>query len=163
MTTTELNPELDLTLRRIIRAPRGAVWRAWTDPAQLEQWWTPAPTLTRVDRLEVRPGGGFVTFMSEDGQSFVPHTDAVFLLVEEEHRLVFTNSLNSAWRPAAPEPVAMSAEFVFGEHPEGTDYQVTVRHGDPAARGRHEDLGFFDGWGTVTAALAAFAEKQRVA
>lgn len=38
----------------------------------------------------MRPGGGSVTRMSENGHDFVPHTDCVFL-VDEEHRLVFTN------------------------------------------------------------------------
>jgi uncharacterized protein YndB with AHSA1/START domain len=33
-----------------------------------------------------------------------------------------------------------------------------VRHGDPEARARHEELGFEDGWGTVAAQLAAVAE-----
>lgn len=155
-----MNPDLDLTLRRVIRAPRDVVWNAWTDPSTLERWWTPSPTLTRVERLEPRPGGGFVTRMSEDGDEFVPHTDGVFLLVEEQRRLVFTNAIDSSWRPATPAPVPMTAEITFGDHAEGTDYGVVVRHGDPAARARHEELGFFDGWGAVTEALAALAESR---
>ena len=163
MTTLRaIEPDLDLTLRRVIHAPRHTLWRAWTDPALLERWWTPAPTLTRVDQLDVRPGGGFVTRMSDDGGEFVPHTDSVFLVVEEGYRLVFTNAVDSAWRPAAPSPVPMTAEIVLGEHPDGTDYNVTVRHGDPAHRARHEELGFFEGWGSVTAALAALAEGGSV-
>ena len=43
--------------------------------------------------------------MSEDGQTFFPHTDGIFLVVEEERRLVFTNAIDSAWRPASPAPV----------------------------------------------------------
>jgi uncharacterized protein YndB with AHSA1/START domain len=31
-----MNPDLDLTLERGIRAPRAAVWRAWTDPSSLK-------------------------------------------------------------------------------------------------------------------------------
>ncbi|WP_017593850.1 SRPBCC domain-containing protein [Nocardiopsis potens] len=143
----------------MIRAPRHRIWRAWTDPALLRQWWVPAPATARVDLLDVRPGGGFVTRMSDGGRDFAPHTDGVFLVVEEGHRLVFTNAVTSAWRPAAPEPVAMTAEIVLGEHSDGTDYRVTVRHGDPEARARHERLGFFDGWGSVTKALAALAES----
>jgi uncharacterized protein YndB with AHSA1/START domain len=50
-----MNPDLDLTLERVIRAPRAAVWSAWTDPSRFEKWWVPAPTLCRVDRLDVRP------------------------------------------------------------------------------------------------------------
>lgn len=160
MTDQTVNPELDLELQRVIRAPRDAVWRAWTDAALLERWWVPAPTVARIDVLEVRPGGAFVTRMSDDGEEFVPHTDAVFLVVEEGRRLVWTNALDSGWRPARPQPVPLSAEIIFGEHPEGTDYRVTVRHGDPADRTRHEQLGFFEGWGTVTEALAALAESD---
>lgn len=142
----------------MIRAPRAAIWRAWTEPALLERWWVPAPTTARIERLDVQPGGAFVTSMS-DGQAFVPHTDSIFLIVEREHRLVFTNAVDSSWHPAAPAPVPMTAEITLDEHPAGTDYRVVVRHGDPADRERHADLGFFDGWGSVTDALASLVEK----
>jgi uncharacterized protein YndB with AHSA1/START domain len=155
-----VNPDLDLSLQRVIRAPRATVWRAWTDPSRLERWWVPAPTVARVDRLEVRPGGAFVTSMSDDGDAFVAHMDASFLVVDEHERLVFTNAIDSRWRPSNPTPVAMTAEITFGEHPEGTDYRVVVRHGDPAARARHEQLGFADGWGSVAAQLATLVEGE---
>jgi uncharacterized protein YndB with AHSA1/START domain len=87
--------------------------------------------------------------------------DAAFLVVDEQQRLVFTNAIDSRWRPADPSPVAMTAEITFGEHPEGTDYRVVVRHGDPAARARHEELGFMEGWGSVTEQLAALVEGAR--
>ncbi|WP_327001514.1 SRPBCC domain-containing protein [Dactylosporangium sp. NBC_01737] len=155
-----MNPDLDLTLARVIRAPRASVWSAWTDPSRLAQWWVPAPARSRVDRLDVRPGGGFVTRLSDDGVSFVPHMDACFIIVEDLERIVFTNAIDSAWRPASPAPIAMTAEITFGAHPDGTDYRVVVRHGDPAARSLHEKLGFIDGWGSVTEQLAALAESD---
>jgi uncharacterized protein YndB with AHSA1/START domain len=155
-----MNPDLDLTLQRVIRAPRKAVWRAWTDPDQLAQWWIPAPTVTRVDRLEVRPGGAFVTRMSDDGVEFVPHMDALFLVVDEYERIAFTNAVDSRWRPTRPDPIAMVAEILLADHPTGTDYRVIVRHGDPASRARHEEIGFFEGWGSVTGQLAALVEKE---
>jgi uncharacterized protein YndB with AHSA1/START domain len=155
-----MNPDLDLTLQRVIRAPPATVWRAWTDPSRLERWWVPAPTVARVDRLEVRSGGAFVTSMSDDGDAFVAHMDASFLVVDEHERLVFTNAIDSRWRPSNPTPVAMTAEITFGEHPEGTDYRVVVRHGDPAARARHEQLGFADGWGSVAEQLATLVEGE---
>jgi len=157
-----VNPDLDLTLQRVIRAPRAVVWRAWTDPSQLEQWWVPAPAVARVDRLEARPGGAFVTRISDDGVEFGPHMDASFLVVDDRERLVFTNAVDSRWRPTRPDPIAMVAEIVLRDHPDGTDYRVVVRHGDPAARARHEELGFFDGWGAVTGQLAALVEGAAV-
>ena len=157
-----MNPDLDLTLQRVIRAPRAVVWRAWTEPSQLEQWWVPAPAVARVDRLEAQPGGAFVTRISDDGVEFGPHMDASFLVVDDRERLVFTNAVDSRWRPTRPDPIAMVAEIVLRDHPDGTDYRVVVRHGDPAARARHEELGFFDGWGAVAGQLAAFVEGAAV-
>ncbi len=154
-----MNPDLDLTLDRVIRAPRTRVWNAWTDPAALSQWWLPAPMRCRVERLEVRPAGAFVTSMSEDGETFVPHLDACFLLAEEGQRLVFSNAIDSDRRPAAGAPVPMTAEITLSDHPDGTEYRVLVRHGDPAARARHEELGFEYGWGTVTDQLTALVES----
>lgn len=154
-----MNPDLDLALQRVIRAPRAAVWSAWTEPARFEKWWVPAPTLCRVDRLEVRPGGALVTQMSDDGTSFVPHLDATFLAVDDQERIVFTNAIDSSWRPATPAPVLMTAEVTFGEHADGTEYRIVVRHGDPASRAHHQELGFYDGWGTVTKQLAGVVES----
>lgn len=160
MNSAAIDPALDLTLERVIHAAPADVWRAWTDPARLEKWWIPAPMVSRVDQLDVRPGGAFVTRMSEDGEEFVPHIDAVFLVVEEGRRLVFTNAVTSTWRPATPEPVALTAEIILGDHPDGTDYRIVVRHGDAATREHHHELGFFDGWGSVTAALAELVERE---
>jgi len=154
------DPETDLALDRVIRAPRSVVWRAWTDPERLERWWIPAPTLLRIDRLEPVAGGALVSRMSEDGVAFVPHLDAIFLAAEPEQRLVYTNALDSSWRPAQSFPVPMTAHISFREHAAGTEYRVLVRHGSAADRERHEELGFFDGWGTVTEALARLAEAE---
>lgn len=156
-----MNPDLDLTIERVIHAPRKDVWDAWTDPAKLAQWWIPAPTLCHVDRLDVRPGGAFVTRMSDDGTTFGPHVDACFLTVDEFERIVFTNAVDSQWRPVNPGPVAMTAEVELRDDPDGTDYRILVRHGDPASRARHAELGFAEGWGTVADQLARLVEGAR--
>ena len=90
-----MNPDLDLTLSRIIRAPRATVWSAWTNPSSLAQWWVPAPSRCQVDRLDVWPGGAFVTRLSDDGVDFMPHLDACFLAVDDLERIVFTNAIDS--------------------------------------------------------------------
>jgi uncharacterized protein YndB with AHSA1/START domain len=154
----DLDPELDLALERVIRAARTTVWRAWADPRRLEQWWLPAPMQCRVERLDLHPGGAFVTRMSDDGAEWTPHLDACFLAVDELDRIVFTNGIDSTWRPADPSPVAMTATITLADHPDGTDYRVTVRHRDPADRLRHEELGFADGWGSVADQLSAYVE-----
>jgi uncharacterized protein YndB with AHSA1/START domain len=154
-----VNPDLDLAIERVIKAPRDAVWRAWTDPDRLARWWVPAPARCRVDRLEPRAGGAFVTSLSEDGVTFGPHLDACFVVLDDLRRLVFTNAIDSSYRPAAPAPIAMTATITLDDHPQGTDYRVLVTHADPEAKALHEKLGFVEGWGTVIAQLAGLVER----
>ena len=75
--TLDIDPDLDLRIDRVIRAPRSRVWEAWTSPAALARWWLPAPTRCRVESLDVVPGGAFVTTMSDDGVTFSPHVDEI--------------------------------------------------------------------------------------
>lgn len=155
--TPDVQPALDLTINRIIRAPRRAVWAAWTDPRRFEQWWIPAPTLCKVVAMDLRPGGAFVTEMSDDGEAFVPHLGGCFLAVDEGERIVFTNALLGGWRPA--EKGFMTAIITLRDHPDGTDYAAHAMHKNPADRNMHAEMGFHDGWGTVIGQLAAMVER----
>jgi uncharacterized protein YndB with AHSA1/START domain len=150
--------ELDLTTTRIIKAPRELVWSAWADPVSFAQWWIPEPIVCKVVAMEMRPGGAFVTEMSENGGPFVPHLDACFLDVVEAQRIVFTNALTGGWRPAAQG--FMTAIITFDNHAEGTAYKAVAMHKNRTDRDKHEEMGFHDGWATVAAQLAAIAETR---
>ncbi len=152
------NPNLDLSIERIIKAPRSTVWHAWTDPQSFAQWWVPHPALCRVEAMDLVPGGALVTSISENGGAFGPHLDACYLAVEPEHRLVFTNALTGGWRPAA-EPF-ITAIVTLADHPDGTLYTARVMHKSADVRNHHAELGFYDGWGTVATQLAALVEGR---
>ena len=151
-----LNPDLDLTLSRVIKAPRSVVWQAWSDPRRFEQWWVPEPAKCKVVEMALRPGGAFQTQISEDGGPFAPHLSACFLDIAEGERSVFTNALVGGWRPAA-QPF-MTAIITLADHPDGTNYVAQVLHKDNADRAMHEKMGFYDGWGTVVQQLARLVE-----
>lgn len=156
--STLARPELDLTVSRVIKAPRSAVWRAWTDPASFEQWWVPAPEICRVVDMDLRPGGSFRTEISQDGVEFGPQVTGCFLAVDELELIVFTDALTGGWRPA--EAPFVTAVMTMVDHPEGTEYSATAMHRNVADRDRHEELGFHDGWGTVTRQFAELVESQ---
>lgn len=156
--SASFDPARDLRITRIIKAPRLAVWRAWTDPARFEQWWIPAPARCKVEKMELAPGGALVTTMSEDGAAFKPHVSGCFLAIDDGARLVFTTSLVGGWRPA--EQPFITAIVTFRDHAEGTDYAAHVMHKNDADRAMHEKLGFYDGWGTVTEQLAKLVEPS---
>jgi uncharacterized protein YndB with AHSA1/START domain len=151
--------ELDLMISRTINAPRQRVWEAWTDPAQFEKWWVPAPAVCHVEAMELRPGGAFETTISENGGDFVPHMSGCFLAVDQSERIVFTTALVAGWRPA--EQPFITAVITLQEDPEGTRYVAHVMHKNNADRMLHEELGFYDGWGTVIGQLATLVEAAR--
>lgn len=152
-----LDPERDLEISRIIKAPRMAVWDAWTQPEQFAKWWVPHPEVCRIVSMDVRPGGGMVTEIAPlAGGAFGPHMNACYLDVTEGRRIVFTNALTGGWRPA--EQPFITAVITLDDHDLGTAYRAVVMHKSPEDRGMHLEAGFHDGWGTVAAQLAALVE-----
>ena len=149
----------ELTISRHIAAPPAAVWDAWSDPAKLAQWWIPAPIICRVDQLDLRPGGGFVTRMREEGATdFQPHVDGCFLEAIPNERLVFTTVLSEGWQPVDPW-LALTAILTFEAKDGGTLYSARVLHKSPEDSAKHVEMGFHEGWGTAIGQLAAVLEK----
>jgi uncharacterized protein YndB with AHSA1/START domain len=114
----------------------------------------------RVVAMDVRPGGAHVTEMSEGGGPFVPHLSGCFLEVVEGRRLVFTTALVEGWRPADEPFITLTTVISLDDHAAGTDYSALAMHRNDADRASHEEMGFHDGWGTVTEQLGRLVEGE---
>jgi uncharacterized protein YndB with AHSA1/START domain len=149
--------KLDLEIVRLVAAPRAKVWRAWSDPNILKQWWCPKPWVTEVRAFDFRSGGAFHTFMSgpDGGESDNP---GLFLDVVPMERIVWTSMLVAGWRPATPW-LGMTGIFTLAEEGAGTRYTARCLHKDDADRQKHEGMGFFDGWGTMIRQLEEVAQS----
>ena len=147
----------DLVISRLLSAPRAKLWRAWSDPALLKEWWCPKPWATEVRAFDMRPGGAFHTYMQgpEGGTSDNP---GCFVDVVPQARIVFTSMLTGAWRPATPR-MPFTAVITFADEGGGTRYTATAMHPDKATRDRHDEMGFFQGWNVCIDQLDAFALK----
>jgi uncharacterized protein YndB with AHSA1/START domain len=79
-----------LVMTRVLDAPRELVFSAWVDPEQLVRWFGPRNIAAAVDRMEVRPGGGYrITMRATDtGETYALH--GVYREVVPPERLVFT-------------------------------------------------------------------------
>jgi len=53
----KMDTKKELTLTRTYDAPRELVWKAWTDPKLVQQWWGPNGVTNEVDNWETYPGG----------------------------------------------------------------------------------------------------------
>ena len=146
----------ELSFTRIIAAPRTAVYRCWTEPDLMKQWFTPPPFTTTHVETDVRPGGSSLVVMrSPDGQEF-PNR-GVYLDVVPNERLVFTDAYTQAWMPSA-KPF-MTAILTFEDDGEGqTKYTATVRHWTAEDCETHKQMGFFEGWGKATDQLETLAK-----
>jgi uncharacterized protein YndB with AHSA1/START domain len=60
-----------MQITRIFDAPRELVWKAWTDPRYVMQWWGPKGFTCPVCKIDFRVGGRFLCCMrTPDGQEF---------------------------------------------------------------------------------------------
>jgi uncharacterized protein YndB with AHSA1/START domain len=156
--TAEIEPANDreLVLSRVIPAPREKLYRAWTEPELLRQWFAPAPYTTPVAELDVRAGGASRIVMRDPDGNDLPNPGC-FLEVVPNERLVFTDAYTGEWQPSA-KPF-MTVILSFESVPGGTRYTARVRHWSAEDRKEHEQMGFHEGWGQCTDQLAALVAK----
>jgi uncharacterized protein YndB with AHSA1/START domain len=160
------DPNLDLLLDRVVDVPRALVWKAWTTPEIVKQWFAPRPWTTVECEFDLRPGGIMRTVMrSPEGQDF-PGVGCYLEVVEEE-RLVWTSVLGPGYRPNAAGGSPHGDDFGFTaiiqleDHEGGTRYRALVRHGDPGSREKHEAMGFHTGWSAALDQLVALMKVAR--
>jgi uncharacterized protein YndB with AHSA1/START domain len=100
---TEKNKETvprELTLTRILDAPRELVFKLWTEPHHLAQWWGPHGFTNPVCELDARTGGAIRVHMrAPDGTTFP--MGGAFEEIVPPQRLVFTTSAHAGGEAGA--------------------------------------------------------------
>src|ERR1700712_2006240 len=156
---TEQNdaPTYELSLTRVIDAPRHKIFKAWTTPELVTQWFAPLPWTTPHVEMDLRPGGANLFVKADpDGNEF-PNR-GVYLEVVENEKLVFTDAFTSAWVPSA-KPFMVGTITLEDLGGDRTKYTATVLHWSEEDRQAHENMGFHEGWGQCTDQLAALVAK----
>ena len=151
-----MSADRELVLTRLINAPREKVYRAWTDPELLKQWFAPKPYTTPVVEMDVRPGGSARFVMRGPDGKDLPNR-GVYLEVVANERLVSTDAFVEAWQPS--EKPFMTLILTFEDEGGKTRYTARVRHWTVADREAHEKMGFHEGWGVCTDQLEALVAK----
>lgn len=148
-----------LTLQRILPVDIKHLWRAWTEPELLAQWWCPKPWYITDVSMDVQPGGHFSCVMRGPDGEQMP-TTGCYLDVQPQRRLVFTDLMRGGWQPVDDSQGLMGftavTEFeVLG--PKLTRYTARALHRTLQSREGHDQMGFHAGWGTACDQLVELA------
>ena len=145
MNTAE-NPRLQVV--RLIKAPRNRVYAAWTDPAQLKQWFGPENVRTNNLVVDARIGGEFRwDLTSPEGEDMTMR--GVFRELDQDKKVVFTWKWedDEIWKNHTS---VVTVEFTDADG--GT--KVTLTHEQlptQESRNNHEQ-----GWNSALAKLEKF-------
>lgn len=155
MNTSE--PKFVLTLERVFDAPVEKVWRCWSEPALLEQWFCPKPWYVTDARLDMRPGGeNYCVMNGPDGERF--ETVGVYLEVIPMKKIVTTDAFLPGWVPS--DRAFMVAETRLADAGgERTSYVARALHWSEASLKEHEAMGFHEGWAMAADQLEALAKS----
>ena len=161
----------DFVMSRVFDVPRDLLWKCFTEPERMKQWWGPKGFKVLSSKMDLRPGGSYHYGMqSPDGHAM--WGKFVFREVVPQERLVFINSFsdekggitrhpgNKSW------PLELLSSFTFEDMPGGKT-KFTVRWAPHNAS--EEERKTFDtnresmrqGWGGTMDQLEAYLPKAK--
>ncbi len=82
-----------IVIERVFDAPRETVWKLWTTPELLKQWWGPASFITPVSVIDFRKGGRYLHCM-ESSEGMRIWSTGVFREIAPLERIVMTDSFS---------------------------------------------------------------------
>lgn len=152
MEQADVKDKPSLTLKRHFPVAPEKVWRAWTDPQALKQWFGPdGPQAVSVADVDMREGGRFrLVFGGPEGREH--EAAGVYQEVEPHRKLVFT----WCWPRSTPDRISRITILLRAEGG-GTDMEF--RHEefyDQAARDGHQR-----GWITTFIKLEQFLTGEK--
>jgi uncharacterized protein YndB with AHSA1/START domain len=142
--------ELVLCLKRILPAPRAAVYRALSDPGELAKWWGPRGFATPSVQFHPRVGGCYrIAMQPPDGDLF--HLSGEFREVRPPARLAYT----FRWDPPDPDDRQTVVTLSLEDRGERTEVLLTQRAFATEDRRALHEAGWADCFGRLEQILGA--------
>jgi uncharacterized protein YndB with AHSA1/START domain len=159
----------DFVISRALDAPRELVWKCFTDPERMKQWWGPKGFTVIASKMDLRVGGTYLYGMKAPNGSPMWGKFTYREIVPPE-RLVVINSFSDETggvtrHPGAPTwPLELLSTFTF-EEISGGKTKFTVRwatHNATAEEEKTFDSGrasMTQGWTGTMEQLEAYLAK----
>jgi uncharacterized protein YndB with AHSA1/START domain len=126
--------DTQILITREFDAPRHLVWRAWTEPELIAQWWYAERGEIVSIEMDLRVGGKWRYVMrANEGFEVAFHGECREIVPDE--KLVSTEIYE-----AVPDETALNTA-TFTEHDGTTTLTLLVEHASPAGRDMHINSG----------------------
>ncbi len=145
----------EIVITRVIDAPRKLVFRAWTEPEQVKQWWGPNGFTTTIHEMEVVPGGVWRFIMhGPDGTDYDNKVEYIEVVPPE--RLVFAHGSG-----VEDDPGRFQSTVTFAEQDGKTLLTMRALFDSAAARDQAvKEIGAVEGGNQTLARLAEYLAKN---
>ena len=161
----------DFVISRVFDAPRDLVWKAFTEPERMKEWWGPKGFTVIVSKMDFRVGGTYLYGMKAPDGTPMWGKFTYREIAAPERMVVVTSFSDEAGgitrHPMAPTwPLQMLSVFTFEEKPGGKT-KFTVRWS--ALEASEEEQKTFDtshdsmnrGWSGTMEQLDAYLAKAK--
>ena len=143
----------EIAITRICDAPVEAVWEAWTDPAQVAQWWGPRGFTLTTHSKDLRPGGHWIyTMHGPDGTDYANKT--LYHEVEQYAKLVYDHGGND------DRPPLFRVTVLFSEQDGRTHMDMTMALSTPEEAAQTREFIKKAGGNATWDRLAEYLAKQ---
>lgn len=144
-TTYQINEDTSsIRIERTFEAPRKLVWRAWTDPELLDQWWAPKPWKTVTKAMDLRSGGKWVySMINADGERQWCQAD--YSEISDGYYYKATDYFSDENGIPSPDFKHMRWHVRFEDEDERTKVVIDVNFFDDKEMERLIEMGFQDG------------------
>ena len=159
----------ELAITRIFNAPRELVYKVWTEPEHIKNWWGPKPFTAPRCEVDLKPGGGYIYVMrSPDGQEFP--VQGKFIEIVKNEKLVYTDDMYKQadfWKAMIGGKVGSDVDFsavqlivtvTFEDEGARTKFTLITRFVTNGLRDAMVGMQMAEGW---TSSLEKFVEELR--
>jgi uncharacterized protein YndB with AHSA1/START domain len=145
--------DTEIVISRTFNAPRSLVWKAWTDPQHIMQWWGPNGFSNASCKTDLRVGGAFhLNMCAPDGNTY-PCT-GIFREVVEPERLVYDSEADEGHPCGAGLPLRSLVTVTFTEQDNRTTLTLHTRFESVARKEAANEAGYSVSWGQALERLA---------
>lgn len=152
MSSTSDASKRTLTLNRTFDAPIQLVWEAWTQPEHIANWWGPKGMETKIIEHNFSVGGNWQYVMTmPDGQDFIG--EGVYSTIVELQKIFSSANFK-------PMTEGVEIQALFEPAGDKTKFTFNVVHPTEEYCKQQEQMGFYNGWGSVFDRLGEYLIEQ---